>query len=188
MRGRMGGFTIVELLVVIVVIGILAGLVLNSYAGVQARANDASIRAAVNQFEKALVIWAQDHNLPIRGGSGSSTPVSNGECSNGSSGFVGSGVGYVCSVEDALVSANLLPRGFTAQLPKNTKYGSGSTGGYSLMLYTCGAVDRYALYWTLQAPTAQDTASFNSTLAACNSGTPQIGTTWNMKAGKIIQF
>jgi type IV pilus assembly protein PilA len=42
------GFTIVELLIVIVVIGILAALVLNSFRGVQERARDTKRRTDVN--------------------------------------------------------------------------------------------------------------------------------------------
>lgn len=50
------GFTIVELLIVIVVIGILAALVLNTFAGVQKRARDTErqtdITAVASQLEK----------------------------------------------------------------------------------------------------------------------------------------
>lgn len=49
------GFTIVELLIVIVVIGILAALVLNAFSGVQAKARDAKrqtdVRAISSQLE-----------------------------------------------------------------------------------------------------------------------------------------
>jgi type IV pilus assembly protein PilA len=49
------GFTIVELLIVIVVIGILAALVLNAFSGVQAKARDTKrqtdIRAIASQLE-----------------------------------------------------------------------------------------------------------------------------------------
>jgi prepilin-type N-terminal cleavage/methylation domain-containing protein len=48
------GFTIVELLIVIVVIGILAALVLNSFAGAQDRARAAAIVDGVRKIEKAL--------------------------------------------------------------------------------------------------------------------------------------
>lgn len=54
-RARQHGFTIVELLIVIVVIGILAALVLNSFAGVQAKARDTKrktdIQAIATQLE-----------------------------------------------------------------------------------------------------------------------------------------
>jgi general secretion pathway protein G len=49
------GFTIVELLIVIVVIGILAALVLNSFAGIQAKGRDTQrttdVKAVVTQLE-----------------------------------------------------------------------------------------------------------------------------------------
>jgi prepilin-type N-terminal cleavage/methylation domain-containing protein len=49
------GFTIVELLIVIVVIGVLAALVLNSFAGVQAKARDVErdtdVKAVATQLE-----------------------------------------------------------------------------------------------------------------------------------------
>lgn len=48
------GFTIVELLIVIVVIGILAALVISTYAGVQARARDAKRAADLSAIAKAL--------------------------------------------------------------------------------------------------------------------------------------
>lgn len=47
------GFTIVELLIVIVVIGILAAITIVAYNGVQDRANGAKIQADLNQFTKA---------------------------------------------------------------------------------------------------------------------------------------
>ena len=48
------GFTIVELLVVIVVIGILAGVSVSAYSGVQKRAANSAIQTALNATEKAV--------------------------------------------------------------------------------------------------------------------------------------
>lgn len=51
-RKQTDGFTIVELLVVIVVIGILASITIVSYSGIRERANYASLKnglSAINQ-------------------------------------------------------------------------------------------------------------------------------------------
>lgn len=48
------GFTIVELLIVIVVIGILAAITIVAYNGIQGRANDAERTTDVKQLHKAL--------------------------------------------------------------------------------------------------------------------------------------
>ena len=52
--GLASGFTIVELLIVIVVIGILAALVLNSFANAQQKANAASIVTGLKAVNKAF--------------------------------------------------------------------------------------------------------------------------------------
>jgi general secretion pathway protein G len=54
MRKNITGFTIVELLIVIVVIGILAAIVIVAYSGVQARALNASRVAEVKAWQKSL--------------------------------------------------------------------------------------------------------------------------------------
>lgn len=61
MRRGGDGFTIVELLIVIVVIAILAAISVVAYVGIQQQADDARIRAAVNTYAKALSLYAVDH-------------------------------------------------------------------------------------------------------------------------------
>lgn len=51
---RQRGFTIVELLIVIVIIGILAGLVILLYTGIQSRARDTDRDTDVRTFKIAL--------------------------------------------------------------------------------------------------------------------------------------
>ncbi len=62
------GFTIVELLIVIVIIGILASLVIAAYNGIQDRANNQQTETAVAAYRKALIQYATDNrSYPITG-------------------------------------------------------------------------------------------------------------------------
>ncbi len=53
---RVEGFTIVELLIVVVVIGILAAIVTVAYTGISARANDAAVQSDLANMAKKLEI------------------------------------------------------------------------------------------------------------------------------------
>ncbi len=55
------GFTIVELLIVIVVIGILAALVLNTFSGVQKRARDSERQTDINSLSTQLEVYYNDN-------------------------------------------------------------------------------------------------------------------------------
>lgn len=54
------GFTIVELLVVIVVIGILAAITIVSYSGVTSKANKASAQSAANNLASKIEVYFAD--------------------------------------------------------------------------------------------------------------------------------
>lgn len=55
------GFTIVELLIVIVVIGILAAITVVAYNGISNRSYAAKVSAAVDAYEKILKMYKVDH-------------------------------------------------------------------------------------------------------------------------------
>lgn len=57
---KQSGFTIVELLIVIVIIGILAALVIVVYSGIQQRAENAKTISAVQAYKKALLQYATE--------------------------------------------------------------------------------------------------------------------------------
>jgi prepilin-type N-terminal cleavage/methylation domain-containing protein len=65
LKNKQSGFTIVELLIVIVVIGILAGLVITTFSGIQQKARDTTretdIKALHGQLE---AFWAQKGYYP----------------------------------------------------------------------------------------------------------------------------
>jgi len=64
-RAKQKGFTIVELLIVIVVIGILAAITIVAYNGIQTRAENTKTINAVSQWAKALQLYkAEKGNYP----------------------------------------------------------------------------------------------------------------------------
>lgn len=68
-QSRRHGFTIVELLIVIVVIGILAAITIVAFNGAQDRARNSQTQAALNQAHKLLQLYASEHgSYPSTGG------------------------------------------------------------------------------------------------------------------------
>lgn len=57
------GFTIVELLIVIVVIGILAAITIVAYNGIQGRARDAQRSSAMNNLKTAIELYYIDNGF-----------------------------------------------------------------------------------------------------------------------------
>ena len=60
MKKSKSGFTIVELLIVIVVIAILAAISIVAYNGIQARAKDGERLSEIRSIEKALALYYAD--------------------------------------------------------------------------------------------------------------------------------
>lgn len=54
LKQKQSGFTIVELLIVIVIIGILAGLVIVTFVGIQARARDSERQSDIKALQSQL--------------------------------------------------------------------------------------------------------------------------------------
>lgn len=65
MRKRSAGFTIVEIIVVVVIISIIAGITIATYRGAQDRAKNSQTISAAEQWLKALQIYqARNGSLP----------------------------------------------------------------------------------------------------------------------------
>lgn len=65
LKRKQRGFTIVELLIVIVVIGILAAIVITTFVGVQKKGRDADRKADINAlYSQIEVYFAQNSRYP----------------------------------------------------------------------------------------------------------------------------
>lgn len=69
------GFTIVELLIVIVVIAILAAISIVAFTGIQNRSYDSAIQSDLNNLAKKIELAAADSGLYPPGGSGSGSSL-----------------------------------------------------------------------------------------------------------------
>jgi len=62
-KTKQQGFTIVELLIVIVVIGILAAITIVAYNGIQQRAKNSQVIAGANAYYKAILNYKTTYNV-----------------------------------------------------------------------------------------------------------------------------
>jgi len=95
MRKTTSGFTIVELLIVIVVIAILAAISIVAYSGIQQRARDTERMAELSSLQKALEIYhAEKGGYPLCGSTSGPnlTPI------------LTSGTAYDCLVDELVPS------------------------------------------------------------------------------------
>ncbi|MEI6450728.1 MAG: prepilin-type N-terminal cleavage/methylation domain-containing protein [Actinomycetes bacterium] len=58
---RRHGFTMIELLIVIIVIGILAAIAIPLYMSQRTKAKDAAVKEGVHVIQVGVVSWAADH-------------------------------------------------------------------------------------------------------------------------------
>ena len=190
MKKTTSGFTIVELLIVIVVIAILATISVVAYTSIQARAADTQIKSAATQIEKAIKLWGIDNGSEIVAGYGTTSPVVDGRCSNTGTGGGALQTGnYQCALEDMLTDSGTIQPGLLSSLPPNKLWTNSNTR--VLMFYSCGTVPsnngKYALYWYLNSPSAEDTATFEQVRASCGQGVT-IRDSYAMRGGVIIQL
>lgn len=135
---KKSGFTIVELLIVIVVIGILAAITIVAYNGVQQRARDTQRISDIKTIQKGLMAYKALNSVypassaPVVGGWDSSADFRDGHV-------------FMKSLKDATVISKIPAD------PKNISYDSENNDGYQYAYYTYTA-DELA-NWLTGCPT-----------------------------------
>lgn len=119
---RQTGFTIVELLIVIVVIGVLAAITIVAYNGIQARARDTARKSDLVALTKAIHLYNVDKGDYAEAGCGSGTGY----------GWLPAdydGAGPLVPINTCLTTGNYLSKVLT------DPSGSGSCAGLTCLAY-----------------------------------------------------
>lgn len=158
------GFTIVELIVTIAVIGILASITVVAYNGTQAKARDADRKSDLQNIADAIKLYRTKYGNDIQTGSGC------GWSGNGSGYFnYSDGGSYPASILSCLTGAGYLNTTFID--PSGCTTVSGSCSGKGIyMKYSCGTGDSAITYLYARLETSgnsQDLINAN----VCSSAT-----------------
>lgn len=168
-RRTRSGFTVVELLVVIVVIGILATIVLVSYNRAQAQARDTKRVADLEAISDAITAYRLKYNDPIQ--SGSCTGGSNG---GGDGWFNYVGGTYTKSILSCLTDKGYLTAEHTdpSGCGTTTQAAPGETcnkPGYTYMKDTCTVSGQTVTVVMARLELSGNVADLQGTNGVCSS-------------------
>lgn len=169
------GFTIVELITVIVILGILVGIGTVSYLGITRDTRDTERRTSAETYALALGAWARDNDA---------TPIQTGAGLNGSGeGWLNSSnAGYTNNIETVLLDEEYLNESIEAPSPP------AGTNGYAF--FACDSTDaqesRYGVFAILETPRDNDTAAINEWTADCNVA--PLSAPYNANHVRIFRF
>lgn len=123
---RRAGFTIVELIIAIVVIGILATIVIVNYNAVQAKGRDTQRMSQLASIADAITSYRLKYGDQL-----TSTTCAGGYNATGSGWFNYIGTSYTKDILSCLTDKGYLDKTFV------DPFGCGTTGGSSAPGYTC---------------------------------------------------
>jgi prepilin-type N-terminal cleavage/methylation domain-containing protein len=156
---RSRGFTIVELLIVIVVIAILAAISIVAYNGIQERGRNAKTASATKQYITALNLYAVDNSSYP----GMRACIGDGYTYNGTAGVCGGETGISTNATFDAALSKYLP-----QKPiLNTKYVTIRTNTYRAGGYYDPGVGTYGVvYYLLEGTSGGCDAGGTKSLSA----------------------
>ena len=135
------GFTIVELLIVIVVIAILAAITVVAYNGIQARSKDSRVQTDIQAVAKRIELYAVDNNGSYPSTGALTTVYSDDNCPAGSS------------------QADWVP-GLTGSLPQSQQPAKGANGGNGCYMYASDGTSYILSAWNMAASGPQNTTMY----------------------------
>lgn len=158
MNKSKSGFTIIELLVVIIVIGILATISVISYSSAQSRARDARRKTDITTISKAMELYYSDHGQYP-------TPTANTGSSIDNSWYVSSDSSWDM-LNNLLVGSEAIDS--TPKDPINTPASPLLSGEYGYGIYVnrnsyCGAGigQMYIIVWRYESMKKEATSEGN---------------------------
>ena len=177
------GFTIVELLIVLVVIAILAAITIVAYNGIQARGRDARRKTDVANIEKAMEVYYSDHgSYPVPSGLTGSI-INNGWYTSGDGSW-------------NLLSSSLVGSSAIDNLPvdptNTTTVSALSAGGYDYAIYVnpgtyCGSTSgqMYLIVYRYEVTSKEKFSDGNCTTNPLGDGYYASGASYyrNVKSG-----
>lgn len=147
-RGISPGFTVVEVLIVIVVIAILAAISIVTYQGITDRARDADRRTRANQLAKTINVFMLKNQVQHLGGNGSAQTLgSNGLCRDETShhgGWVYSPTTYQCDMGKMLLNQGLVSEELFTAAQENDEKLSLDPGNVAAFMFLGAAVNQIA--------------------------------------------
>lgn len=185
MRKNTTGFTVVELLIVLVIIAILVGIVIVSYGNYQARTRDAERKSDVQQIAAALKNYANWNGNYLETTSGCGN---NGNGTGWVAATTADSSTYQTSIEQCLVNQKYLKVGDGTDPTGCRRNGTGCGAGNPTTAYmkthcTHGTVKKVYVMAYLETAPANNAvidglcSSANGCTVSCN---PNWGTTYGM--------
>lgn len=175
MNKNRSGFTIVELLIVIVVIGVLAAITVVAFNGIQARSRNAAITSVIGSYVKALKLYESEEGAMPEAGVATDVYRCVGEGYGSGCGTIsgptGCGLGNVTNASSLSFNTSLRKYfGNTSAVPRVNETGlECSTGGIvagAMYIYRGSSSGRSELYYLITGSSSTCVVPGGATLAA----------------------
>jgi prepilin-type N-terminal cleavage/methylation domain-containing protein len=185
MKKSKSGFTLVELLVVLVVIGILASIVLITFGNIQAKSRDAKRMADLQNIAEAIGSYR------VKFGNDISTGSTCGDGGNGNGWFNYTGGTYTKSILSCLTDASYLNQNVIDPFGcKTTSEAVSSTckrQGYAYMKYTSGSGDTSVTCVYARLEASGSTSNLTTANPCSSASSSTVATSYGMNYYVLVK-